>query len=165
MSSQKLLSLVKNTFDVMAGVESREGDLLLLAHRVREIGVDPWPFRFFDELHEASQALSDVFSIVGVMSCQYSSVCSSMISSNSARTIGMLAYGRVTADAETLRVLRGFSEREINKATGLSRRIIRRIRNEGQVKYSTMQRITDFLVRKLKADGAGRAPERTKAQN
>ena len=53
--------------------------------------------------------------------------------------------GRVSADPETLRALRDFSEREINKATRLSRRIIRRIRNRGQVKLSTMQRITDFL--------------------
>ena len=59
--------------------------------------------------------------------------------------------------AETLRVLRGFSEREINKATGLSRRIIRQIRHNGQVKSNTMQRILDFLTRTLKAGGRGRA--------
>jgi len=56
--------------------------------------------------------------------------------------------GRVAADAETLRQLSRFSEREINKATGLSRRIIRRVRHQGQVKRSTMQRIIDFLTRK-----------------
>jgi hypothetical protein len=61
--------------------------------------------------------------------------------------------GRVTAEPETLRALGDFSEREINKATGLSRRIIRHIRHEGQVKPSTMQRITDFLARKLRAHG------------
>jgi hypothetical protein len=58
--------------------------------------------------------------------------------------------GRVSADPETLHALADFSEREINKGTGLSRRIIRHIRHEGQVKPSTMQRITDFLARKLK---------------
>jgi hypothetical protein len=59
---------------------------------------------------------------------------------------------RVAADPETLRQLAEFSEREINKETGLSRRIIRHIRHVGQVKPSTMQRITDFLSRKLAAD-------------
>lgn len=59
---------------------------------------------------------------------------------------------RVAADPETLRALSDFSEREINKETGLSRRIIRRIRHQGPVKFSTMQRITDFLTRKLEAD-------------
>jgi hypothetical protein len=52
---------------------------------------------------------------------------------------------RVSADPETLRALAGFSEREIRKATGLARRIIRHIRHKGQVKPSTMQRIFDFL--------------------
>jgi hypothetical protein len=70
--------------------------------------------------------------------------------------------GRVTADSETLKALSGFSEREINKGTGLSRRIIRHIRHEGQVKASTMQRITNFLSRKLKPDDQGRARERKK---
>jgi hypothetical protein len=56
--------------------------------------------------------------------------------------------GRVTADRETLRALANFSEREIYKSTGLSRRIIRQIRHHGQVKPSTMQRIMDFLNRK-----------------
>ena len=53
--------------------------------------------------------------------------------------------GRVSADPEILRGLAKFSEREINKATGLSRRIIRQIRHGGQVKPITMRRITDFL--------------------
>lgn len=53
--------------------------------------------------------------------------------------------GRITAEPETLRALDDLSEREINKGTGLSRRIIRRIRHKGQVKLTTMQRITDFL--------------------
>ena len=61
--------------------------------------------------------------------------------------------GRVTADSETLRALGDLSEREIHEGTGLSRRIIRRIRHDGQVKPSTMQRIIDFLARKLDADG------------
>lgn len=70
------------------------------------------------------------------------------------------ANGRVSADPETLRALGGFSEREMNKATGLSRRIIRRIRHNGQVKPSTMKQITDFLTRKLKAEDRGRAPRK-----
>jgi hypothetical protein len=57
--------------------------------------------------------------------------------------------GRVTADPETLRALNNdFSEREINRGTRLSRRIIRHIRHRGQVKPSTMQRISDFLTRR-----------------
>jgi hypothetical protein len=79
--------------------------------------------------------------------------------------VKVYANGRVAADPETLRALDDFSEREINKATGLSRRIIRRIRHEGQVKPSTMQRITDFLARKLEADGQGRAQERRSKPN
>jgi hypothetical protein len=67
--------------------------------------------------------------------------------------VKVYANGRVTADPETLRSLGDFSEREINKETGLSRRIIRHIRHDGQVKHSTMKRIADFLARKLKADG------------
>jgi hypothetical protein len=57
------------------------------------------------------------------------------------------ANGRVSADAEILRALGSFSEREINKATGFSRRIIRRIRHNGQVKPTTLRKITDFLTR------------------
>jgi len=67
--------------------------------------------------------------------------------------VKVYANGRVTADPETLRALSDFSEREINNATGLSRRIIRRIRHEGQVKPGTMQRITDFLTSASKVDG------------
>jgi hypothetical protein len=70
--------------------------------------------------------------------------------------------GRVAADPATLRNLGEFSEREINKVTGLSRRIIRRIRHDGQVKPSTMQRITDFLARQLEEDSQGHAPERNR---
>lgn len=72
------------------------------------------------------------------------------------------ANGRVTADDGTLRALGNFSERVIHKGTGLSRRIIRNIRHHGQVKPSTMQRITDFLARKLEADGQFHALERRK---
>jgi hypothetical protein len=73
--------------------------------------------------------------------------------------------GRVTADPETLRTLKDdFSEREIHEGTRLSRRIIRHIRHKGQVKPSTMKRITDFLTRKLKADGQGRAPKGRRPQ-
>lgn len=72
------------------------------------------------------------------------------------------ADGRVTPDPETLHALSDFSERELHKGTGLSRRIIRRIRHDGQVKPSTMQRITDFLARKLDADSQGRAPKRNR---
>ena len=79
--------------------------------------------------------------------------------------VKVYANGRVTADTEILRALGHFSEREINKATGLSRRIIRHIRHGGQVKPATMQRISDFLAGQLKADGRGRAPERPEAQN
>jgi hypothetical protein len=79
--------------------------------------------------------------------------------------VKVYANGRVTVDSETLLALGGFSDREIHKGTGLSRRIIRRIRHHGQVKPNTMQRITDFLARKLKAAGRSRAPERLKAQS
>jgi hypothetical protein len=72
---------------------------------------------------------------------------------------------RVTADSETLLALGDFSEREIHTGTGLSRRIIRHIRHDGQVKPSTMQRITDFLARTIKSAGRGRATEKLKAQN
>jgi hypothetical protein len=71
--------------------------------------------------------------------------------------VKVYSNGRVTADPETLRALDDFSERKVNEGTGLSRRIIRRIKHEGQVKPSTMQKITDFLARKLKPDDQGRA--------
>ena len=59
--------------------------------------------------------------------------------------VKVYANGRVSADPEVLRGLSEFSEREVNKETGLARRIIRRIKHGGRVKRSTMQRITDFL--------------------
>jgi hypothetical protein len=65
----------------------------------------------------------------------------------------------VSAAPETLRALADFSEREIRKATGLARRIIRHIRHKGQVRPSTLQRIVDFLS-KPKTDRQGRAVER-----
>lgn len=58
--------------------------------------------------------------------------------------VKVYASRRVTADSETLRALGDCSEPEIHEGTGLSRRIIRRIRHDGQVKPRTMQRITDF---------------------
>lgn len=62
--------------------------------------------------------------------------------------VKIYANARVSADPETLRTLNdAFSEREIHDGTGLSRRIIRHIRHEGQIKPSTMQRITEFLSR------------------
>jgi hypothetical protein len=45
--------------------------------------------------------------------------------------VKVYANGRVIADSDTLRALCDFSECEINKATKLSRRIIRRIRHDG----------------------------------
>jgi hypothetical protein len=59
--------------------------------------------------------------------------------------VKVYANGRVTADPEILRALADFSEREINKATGLSRRIIRHIRHGGRVKSRTIHRISAFL--------------------
>ena len=59
--------------------------------------------------------------------------------------VKVYANGRVSADTETLRALEKFSEREINQETGLSRRIIRHIRHGGEVKPSTMKRITGFF--------------------
>ena len=59
--------------------------------------------------------------------------------------VKVYANGRVSADPETLRALAEFSEREINKGTGMSPRIIRHIRHGGQVKPRTMQRICKFL--------------------
>jgi hypothetical protein len=53
--------------------------------------------------------------------------------------------GRVAADAETLRQLTRYSERQIKAGTGLRRDTIRLIRHGGQVKPGTMQRITNFL--------------------
>jgi len=70
------------------------------------------------------------------------------------------ANGRVSAEPDVLRTLGEFSEREINRRTGLSRRIIRSIRHGGRVKRNTMQRITDLLRNNINANGQGRALER-----
>jgi len=59
--------------------------------------------------------------------------------------VKVYANRRVGADLDILRDLSEFSERELNRETGLSRRIIRHIRHGGQVKRSTMQKISDFL--------------------
>lgn len=53
--------------------------------------------------------------------------------------------GRVAADAETLRQLARFSERQIRAGTGLRRDTIRLIRHGAGVKRSTYQRVIDFL--------------------
>jgi hypothetical protein len=76
--------------------------------------------------------------------------------------VKVYANGRVRAEPEILRDLSEFSERDTNRATGLSRRIIRHVRHGGQVKRSRMQRIADFLRRELNAGEQGRATERNK---
>jgi hypothetical protein len=53
--------------------------------------------------------------------------------------------GRVVADAETLRQLSQFSERQIRAGTGLRRDTIRLIRHGKGAKRSTYQRAIDFL--------------------
>lgn len=52
---------------------------------------------------------------------------------------------RVAADAETLRQLARYSEREIRAGTGLRRDTIRLIRHGHGVKRSTYERVIDFL--------------------
>ena len=52
---------------------------------------------------------------------------------------------RVVADAETIRQLTRFSERQIRGGTGLRRDTIRSIRNGNGVKRATYERIIDFL--------------------
>ena len=53
--------------------------------------------------------------------------------------------GRVVADAETIRQLTRFSERQIRGGTGLRRDTIRSIRHGNGVKRATYQRVIDFL--------------------
>ena len=53
--------------------------------------------------------------------------------------------GRVVADAETLRQLAKYSERQIRAGTGLRRDTIRLIRHGTGVKRSTYQRVIEFL--------------------
>ena len=53
--------------------------------------------------------------------------------------------GRVAADAEILRQLTRYSERQIEAGTGLRRVTIRLIRHGNGVKRSTYQRMIDFL--------------------
>ena len=53
--------------------------------------------------------------------------------------------GRVAADAETLRQLARYSERQIRVGTGLRRDTIRLIRHGTGVKRSTYQRVIEFL--------------------
>lgn len=74
--------------------------------------------------------------------------------------VKVYANRRVSADPDVLRALGEFSEREINRRTGLSRRIIRSIRHGGRVKRSTLQRATDLLRNNANPNGLGRALER-----
>jgi len=55
--------------------------------------------------------------------------------------------GRVIADAETLRQLARYSERQIRAGTGLRRDMVRLIRHGGGVKRPTYERVIDFLIR------------------
>jgi hypothetical protein len=63
---------------------------------------------------------------------------------------------RIAADAETLRQLAGFSQRQIRRATGVRRDTIRLVRHGKGVKRSTYQRIVNFLKEQ--------APERVRHQ-
>lgn len=54
--------------------------------------------------------------------------------------------GRVVADAETLRQLARYSERQIRAGTGLRRDTIRLIRHGRGVKRVTYERIIEFLT-------------------
>jgi hypothetical protein len=55
--------------------------------------------------------------------------------------------GRVAADAETIRQLARYSERQIRAGTGLRRDTVRLIRHGGGVKRSTYERVIDFLIK------------------
>jgi hypothetical protein len=81
------------------------------------------------------------------------------------RKCKLYGNGRVAADAETLRQLTRYSERQIRAETQLGRDTVRLIRHGGQVKPNTMQRITNFLSRKLKPDDHGRAAPRRSQPN
>lgn len=52
---------------------------------------------------------------------------------------------RVAADAETLRLLKLFSEREIEAGTGLHRSRVRLLRHGGTVTRKTYEKIQSFL--------------------
>lgn len=54
--------------------------------------------------------------------------------------------GRVAADPEMLRLLAGFSERDIADGTGVHRSRIRLLKHDGTVTPRTHRRIMDFLV-------------------
>ena len=58
--------------------------------------------------------------------------------------------GRVGAGPETLRQLPAFSEREIEKETGLHRTTIRRFRHGGAVTRKTYEKIVHFLAVHMK---------------
>jgi hypothetical protein len=53
--------------------------------------------------------------------------------------------GKVTANAETIRRMEEFSERQIERATGLDRQTIRLIRRREPVKLVTLSKIVNFL--------------------
>ena len=59
--------------------------------------------------------------------------------------------GRVAADAETLRQLASFSERQISKRTGVHRDTIRLIRHGEGVKRSTYEKVINFLRERKQA--------------
>jgi hypothetical protein len=63
--------------------------------------------------------------------------------------------GRVVADAETLRQLATYSERQIRAGTGLRRDTIRLIRHGTGVKRSTYQRVIEFLRSSEAGAGTG----------
>jgi len=63
--------------------------------------------------------------------------------------------GRVVADAETLRQLAKYSERQIRAGTGLRRDTIRLIRHGTGVKRSTYQRVIEFLRSSEAGAGTG----------
>jgi len=76
-------------------------------------------------------------------------------------------YGskRVAADPETLRQLARYSERQIRAGSGLGRDTVRVIRHGGPVKPTTIQRIMNFLSRKLEPDDQSRAALRRSKSN
>jgi len=59
--------------------------------------------------------------------------------------------GRVIADPETLRQLASFSERQIEKGTGVHRDTIRLIRHGKGVKRSTYEKVINFLRENVRA--------------
>jgi len=54
--------------------------------------------------------------------------------------------GRVAADSETLRLLKQFSERDIEVGTGVHRSRIRLLRHDGTVARKTYEKKSEFLA-------------------